>query len=127
LEGLIMRFDLTFYLFAWVLLILLALLFCRFWQGGKRAPAVPKPPKQKRDPKPFAGLMRKPECALCEQGVESQPSAPSAPPPRMMLTRGRRRQVDTTGHSCPQATCSYHGWVDWGNLRANGHPNGRRW
>jgi hypothetical protein len=63
LEGLIMRFDLTVYLFAWVFLILLALLFCRFWQGGTRAPAEPKPPKRKRDPKPFAGLTRKPECA----------------------------------------------------------------
>src|SRR5262249_548481 len=23
--------------------------------------------------------------------------------------------------------CSYHGRVGWGNLRANGHPNGRSW
>jgi IS1 family transposase/transposase-like protein len=45
----------------------------------------------------------------------------------MRLTRGRRRQVDTTGHFCPHATCSYHGRVDFGNIRANGHPNGRRW
>ena len=45
----------------------------------------------------------------------------------MIFTRGRRRQVDTTGQCCPQATCSYPGWVDWGNIRANGHPNGRRW
>jgi IS1 family transposase/transposase-like protein len=44
----------------------------------------------------------------------------------MTFTRGRRRQVDTTGHFCPQATCAYHG-VGWGNIRANGHPNGRRW
>jgi hypothetical protein len=45
----------------------------------------------------------------------------------MILTRGRRRRVDTTGHFCPQPDCSYRGWVDWGNIRANGHPNGRRW
>jgi transposase-like protein len=45
----------------------------------------------------------------------------------MIFTRGRRRQVDTTGHCCLHTTCSYHGWVDWGNIRANGHPNGRRW
>ena len=45
----------------------------------------------------------------------------------MLFTRGRRRHIDTTGHFCPQATCSYHGRVDWGNIRANGHPNGRRW
>jgi IS1 family transposase/transposase-like protein len=45
----------------------------------------------------------------------------------MLFTRGRRRQVDTTGHFCPHAACSYHGRVGWGNIRANGHPNGRRW
>jgi len=45
----------------------------------------------------------------------------------MLLTRGRRRQVDTTEHFCPHSNCSYHGWVGWGNVRANGHPNGRHW
>jgi transposase-like protein/IS1 family transposase len=127
MEGLIMQFDLTFYLFAWVLLILLALLFCRFWQGGQRAPAVPTPPKRKREPKPFAGYTHKPECEWCEQQVQLPQPAPGAPPPRMRFARGRRRQVETSGHFCPHATCSYHGRVDFGNIRANGHPNGRRW
>jgi len=45
----------------------------------------------------------------------------------MILTRGRHRQVDTTGHFCPHATCAYHGRVGFGNIRANGHPTGRRW
>jgi transposase-like protein len=45
----------------------------------------------------------------------------------MIFTRGRCRYIETTGHFCPQATCSYHGWVGCGNIRANGHPNGRRW
>jgi hypothetical protein len=45
----------------------------------------------------------------------------------MMFTRGRRRQVETTGHFCLHATCPYHGPVGWGNIRSNGHPNGRRW
>ena len=45
----------------------------------------------------------------------------------MTFTRGRRRHVETTGHFCPHAQCAYHGRVDWGNIRANGHPNGRRW
>ena len=45
----------------------------------------------------------------------------------MIVTRGRRRQVDTTGHFCPHATCAYHGWVGFGNIRANGHSTGRRW
>jgi IS1 family transposase len=45
----------------------------------------------------------------------------------MTCPRGRRRHVETTGHFCPQTTCAYHGRVGWGNIRANGHPNGRRW
>jgi hypothetical protein len=45
----------------------------------------------------------------------------------MICTRGRRRQVDTTGHCCPHAACAYHGRVGWGNIRANGHLSGRRW
>jgi hypothetical protein len=45
----------------------------------------------------------------------------------MTFTQGRRRHVETTGHFCPHAACAYHGRVDWGNIRANGHPGGRRW
>src|SRR5262249_8333825 len=41
--------------------------------------------------------------------------------------RGRRRQVDTSQHFCPHATCAYRGWVGWGNLQANGHPNRGLW
>jgi len=35
--------------------------------------------------------------------------------------------VDTSQHFCPNANCDYRGWVDWGNLRANGHPSGGPW
>ena len=122
-----MRFDLTFYSFACAVLILLVLLLQRIGWGSKTTPSAPKPPKPKREPKSFAGLTRKPDCELCERASESQPPAPGAPPPHMILTRGRPRQVDTTDHFCPHATCSYHGWVGLGNIRANGHPNGRRW
>jgi IS1 family transposase len=45
----------------------------------------------------------------------------------MVPTRGRRRQVNTSTHFCPNPDCSYHGWVGWGNLRANGHPGGGPW
>ena len=44
-----------------------------------------------------------------------------------MLTRGRRRQVDTSTHFCPNPDCAYRGWGGWGNLRANGHPSGGPW
>jgi hypothetical protein len=90
--------------------------------------AMPKPTRRKRESQPFAGYTHKPECDLCDHGIDSQPhEAPGAPPPRMIFTRGRHRTVDTSGHFCPHPACSYHGWVGWGNVRANGHPNGRRW
>jgi hypothetical protein len=124
-----MRSDLAFSLVVGVLLMLLVVLSRRLCRGGKTTLAATKPPRAKRVPKPFAGLTRKPECPLCEleAGVQPSASAPHAPPPRMLFTRGRRRHVDTSGHFCPQATCAYHGRVGWGNIRANGHPNGRRW
>ena len=43
------------------------------------------------------------------------------------MTRGRRRAVDSSHHFCPNSDCAYHGGVGWGNLRANGHPNGGPW
>jgi hypothetical protein len=43
------------------------------------------------------------------------------------MTRRRRRKVDTSRHFCPNPACAYRGWVGWGNLRANGHPNGGPW
>lgn len=62
-----------------------------------------------------------------QQGCSPQRLRPTPLPPRITFTRGRRRHIDTTGHFCPQATWAYHGRVGWGNIRANGHPNGRRW
>jgi IS1 family transposase len=110
-----------------LLVVFLYILHRGGWRGAQTASTAPQPPKPKRAPKPFAGLMHKPACELCERESAPLPPAPSAPPPRMRFTRGRRRQVDTTGHFCPYVTCAYHGWVGWGNIRANGHPNGRRW
>jgi transposase-like protein/IS1 family transposase len=109
--------------------MLLVVLSRRRCRSGKNIPAATKPPRATREPKPFAGLTRKPDCPACEQeaGLQPSASAPNAPPLRMTFTRGRHRHVDTTGHFCPQATCSYHGRVGWGNIRANGHPTGRRW
>src|SRR5262245_58203962 len=112
-----------------VVLMLLVVLSRRLFRGGKAIPLAAKSPRAKRDPNPFAGFTRMPDCPACAQEAESHPTAftPNAPPPRMTCTRGRHRHVDTTGHFCPQATCAYHGWVGWGNIRANGHPNDRRW
>jgi IS1 family transposase len=83
--------------------------------------------KRSREPKPFAGLTHKPHCDACEQAVEPCPQSPSVPPPRLIPTQGRRRQVDTSRHFCPDPDCAYRGWLGLGNISANGHPNGGPW
>src|SRR5262245_21967111 len=71
-------------------------------------PAPPPPlPKRQREPKPFAGLTTKPHCDACVQVSDPRPHAPSAPPPRLVMTRGRRRQIDTSRHFCPNPDCVY--------------------
>jgi IS1 family transposase len=92
-------------------------------------PPQPTPPRRQRsrEPKPFAGLTRTPPCAACEQAHEHIPQPPSCPPPRIVPTRGRPRQVDTSWHFCPHPHCAYRGWGGLGNIRANGHPNGGPW
>src|SRR6266436_7701323 len=71
--------------------------------GGDQKPSEPLPPPCKRssDPKPFPGLTRKPLCAACEQAHEPISQPPGCPPPRIVPTRGRPRQVDTSWHFCP--------------------------
>src|SRR5215831_2024671 len=93
-------------------------------------PAEPLLPRRPRssEPKAFAGLIHQPQCVACEQAPPASPvTAPAAPPPRITSTRGRKRQVDTGHHFCPNPDCPYRGWVGWGNLRANGHPSGGPW
>src|SRR6266436_4198637 len=119
-------------------LVLLGLLWLLFmlpaaWprQGTATQPRPVEPilPPRKRssDPKPFPGLTRTPPCAACVQAHEHGPQPPGCPPPRIVSTRGRPRQVDTSFHFCPKANCDYWGWVGLGNIRANGHPNGGPW
>jgi hypothetical protein len=120
-----MRSDLAFSLGTGVFLLLVLLTRWR-WRRTKTAPAPPRSHRGKRAPQPFAGYTRKPECELCEQAGAFHPQMPGAPPSRMGFPRGRRRDLETTGHFWPHAEWAYHGRVDWGNSRAKGHPNGRR-
>jgi hypothetical protein len=122
-----MRSDLALSLVTGVCILLLVLLTHWRWRRSKAVPATPKLTRRKREPKPFAGYTHKPECEWCEQAERSSPQLPVAAPPRMIFTRGRRRHIETTAHFCPHPACSYHGRVDGGNIRANGHPSGRRW
>jgi IS1 family transposase len=125
--------HLFFYQLVLVALVWLCLMLHWAWPSDPAAvcPTAPEPtpplPKHSREPKPFAGLTRKPHCDACEHASDPHPHAPSAPPPRIVMTRGRRREVDTSRHFCPNPDCAYRGWVGWGNLRANGHPSGGPW
>src|SRR2546430_10521658 len=116
-----MGHNLFFYTLLLLGLLWLCILLYGVWPQGRPAPSqtTPTPAKpiktRSKDPKPFAGLTHQPHCAACEHAAEPSREAPSAPPPRMVSTQGRRRQVDTSSHFCPQPTCSYQGWVGWGN------------
>jgi IS1 family transposase len=123
---------LFFYQLVLVALIWLCVMLHWAWPSAPATcPTTPEPappgPKRHRERTPFAGLTTKPHCEACEHRSDSHPQTSSSPPPRMVPTRGRRRQVDTSTHFCPNPACAYRGGVGWGNLRANGHPNGGPW
>ena len=124
--------PLFFYQLTLIALVWLCGMLQWAWPSDSAAcptPLVSPPPRPKRHraPKLFAGLTTKPPCDACAHATAPHPRAPSVPPPRIVLTRGRRRHVDTSMHFCPNPDCAYRGWVGWGNLRANGHPNGGPW
>jgi IS1 family transposase len=124
--------HLFFYQLVLVALIWLCVMLHWAWPSDPATcPTTPEPtppgPKRHRERTPFAGLTTKPHCDACEPASDLRPEAPCPPPPRLVPTRGRRRQVDTSTHFCPNPDCAYRGWVGWGNLRANGHPNGGPW
>src|SRR2546426_7347561 len=125
--------HLFFYQLVLIALVWLCVMLQWAWPSDPAAagPTTREPtpplPKRSRTPTPFAALPTKPPCDACEHAPALRPQAPSAPPPRLVPTRGRRRQVDTSTHFCPNPDCRYLGWVGWGHLRANGHPNGGPW
>src|SRR6266567_7203967 len=125
--------HLFFYQLVLVALVWLCLMLQWAWPSAPAAvcPTAPEPPpprpKRKREPPPCAGRIHKPHCDTCAHTPDSCPQASTAPPPRLVPTRGRRRQVDTATHCCPNPDCRYWGWAGWGHLRAHGHPNGGPW
>ena len=125
--------HLFFYQLVLVALVWLCVMLQWAWPSDPAAvcPTTPEPPgprpKRHREPTPFAGLTHKPPCDACEHSGAPHPQPPASPPPHIVPTRGRRRQVDTSTHFCPNPDCAYRGWVGWGNLRANGHPSGGPW
>src|SRR5262245_58191897 len=97
--------PLFFYQLVLVALVWLCLMLHWAWPsaaataGATTLEPTPPRPKRRREPTPFAGLTIPPHCAACEQDRVPRPNPPSAPPPRLVITRGRRRQVDTSAAS----------------------------
>jgi len=59
-----------------------------YWAWPRdRAPALPPPPRRphRREPKPFAGLTRKPPCNACAHSPAPRPQAPATPPLRLVM------------------------------------------
>ena len=82
-----MMSDPLFYKLLLVALVWLCVMLHVVWPW-ERAAARPMPPqpvppprKRSREPKPFAGLTRKPHCDACEQATDPRPRPPSASPP----------------------------------------------
>jgi hypothetical protein len=92
-------------------------------QGKQR-----KRSREKKEPKPFEGLTRKPVCEQCVAEAEKQErEGKGEPPPKIERERGRKQEVDTSKHFCPEEECPYRGWLGRGNIISNGHPSGGRW
>src|SRR5882724_10928147 len=125
--------HLFFYPLVLLGLLWLCLMLHYAWPSGHTAGVqrplerMPPPSKRTRVPQPFPGLTRKPPCTACEQAHEHVSQPPGCPPPRIVPTRGRPRQVDTSWHFCPDPDCAYGGWLGLGNISANGHPSGGPW
>ena len=89
--------NLLLYQLLVVALVLICLLIHVGWPDMPLP--MPQPPlvsnKRRRtrskEPKPFTGLIHKPLCETCEQGVDTRPRAAGAPPAILTFTRGRRR------------------------------------
>src|SRR5499433_2741116 len=125
--------HLVFYQLKFVGLLWLCVMLHSAWPeecpGGDQRPSKPLPPPRQRSraPKPFPGLIHKPHCAACEQAAQDPEALPPPAPLPIISRRGRPREVDTSQQFCPNTNCDYRGWVDWGNVRANGHPSGGPW
>src|SRR6267378_2048336 len=125
--------HLVFYQLMLIALLWVFLMLSCVWPSEPAAarpiPPTPVPPPRKRAtaPKPFPGLIRQPHCDACAQAVASHREPPCAPSARLISTRGRRRQVDTSQHFCPDPDCRYGGWLGLGNITSNGHPSSGQW
>src|SRR5438128_9778272 len=128
-----MMSDPLFYKLLLVGLLWLCLMLHVVWpdnratSGHQTSLLAKVPRKRSKASTPFPGLTHKPYCDACEHATASRPQASCAPPPPIISTRGRRREVNTSCHFCPAPACRYGGWLGLGNIRSNGHPSGGPW
>src|SRR6266446_4199872 len=114
--------NLVFYQLVLIALVWVFLMLSGLWPSEHTAARLQtlkplRPPRTRsKEPTPFRGLMHKPYCEACEQGVASRREPPCAPPPPLVATRGRRRQVDTSQHCCLDLQCPYGGCLGFGNI-----------
>jgi transposase-like protein/IS1 family transposase len=101
------------------------------WRGKrerKRTKQQKGAREKKKPQKPFEGLTRKPVCEQCATEAEKQEQeVKREPPPKIERERGRKQEIDTSKHFCPENKCPYWGWLDRGNIISNGHPSGGPW
>jgi hypothetical protein len=82
------------------------------WRTKRR-----KPSQRGKKGKPFAGLTRQPICERCVTEAEKQErQTQKEPSKKIERERGRRPEVDTSNHFCPERSCQYYGWVGKGNI-----------
>ncbi len=102
-----------------------------FWSfSGKEQRKRQKKTKPAKKQSQTTSPTKRPPCPACiaeQEAQESKVVIPSEPPPMIEQTGGRPRTVNTSNQFCPRKSCPYYGWVERGNICANGHPNGGRW
>src|SRR5438445_5306030 len=87
------------------------------------ATAIKPKSKRSNDPKPFAGLTKKPHCALCEHDVPHLQVPSAVRPDPIPPAHPRPRTVDTSEHFCPHTGFCYRGALGLGTLSASVHPS----
>jgi len=96
---------------------------CRKWERVVQKKRPKRQKRKRRTAEEFKGLTKKPVCEQCE--AEKGPKVADRQPPPMIESQvGAPRTVDTSHHFCDHKKCLYYGWLNRGNIIANGHPNG---
>ncbi len=95
----------------------------RKWERVAKNKRPKRQKRKRRTAEEFEGLTKKPVCERCE-AEKGRKVADRQPPPLIESQVGAPRKVDTSLYFCDHEKCLYNGWLNRGNIIANGHPNG---